>query len=224
VVDGAFRSVFFDLDGTLVDSLPGIQFSIEQAFLSCGRTPRKLDVRPLLGPPIGSILDTLAGGTTPHQLDELVAAFRASYDSEGWHRTNCYASASEVLGTLHNLGLQLFVVTNKPQTATCRILNRLGIAGFFQEILSRDSRSPSFVSKAEMLSFLLDRFALEGACGLMVGDTMEDVIAAEQAGIRAALVTYGYGANTLDNGVNVFSRLDDLKELELVCARGLEHD
>ena len=206
-------SLLFDLDGTLIDSLPGIRFSIGQAFAACGRSLPEIDVRGLLGPPIGSILQKLGGDISAEEVQALVRAFRASYDSVGWQRTRHYPGVAETLARLKDQRLRLFVVTNKPQHVTRTTLDRLGTARLFEEILSRDSRSPAFMSKGEMLQYAMARHDILPEAALMVGDTMEDVDAARETGIRVVVVKYGYGTEHLRPAPNICAELDDFKPM-----------
>jgi len=189
----SLRHAIFDLDGTLIDSLPGIAWSVEQALAECRLPDLAQDLRPLIGPPIRSILATVAGFTDPTALDRLERAFRASYDAEGWRRTTCYEGVPDMLWRLLTNDVGLWVVTNKPSGAARRILRQLKIDSFFQEIVCLDSRSPAYVSKTEALMELLGRHSLSRSECLLVGDTWEDCHAAVAAGVSCAIVPHGYG-------------------------------
>jgi phosphoglycolate phosphatase len=189
----AFRHIVFDLDGTLIDSLPGIEWSAREALAACGAGPLSRDLRPLLGPPIRSILARATGITAPHRLDALERAFRHSYDTQGWRQAVCFAGTRETLHRLSAAGASLWVATNKNRLATGKILSQLGLRRFFREVVCRDSRIPMFPTKAEMLVDLVDRRGLAPSECLMVGDTREDAAAARAAGMPCAILSHGYG-------------------------------
>jgi phosphoglycolate phosphatase len=182
------REVIFDLDGTLLDSLPGIEWSVRQACAACGIAAPRQSLRPYLGPPIRSILRSAAGVSAPDKLDRLERAFRVSYDGAGWRMTTCFDGAPAALDRLRRQGLRLWVATNKPARATGKILRELQIDALFEEIACRDSRTPPFLSKAELLIDLVERRGLRRAHCLMIGDTGEDGQAAAAAGIACTLV------------------------------------
>jgi phosphoglycolate phosphatase len=190
----AIHSAIFDLDGTLIDSLPGIGWSIQAALSACGMAAGPFDLKPLIGPPIRAILAAVSGVGDAPALDRLERAFRSSYDSDGWRKTLLQPGAGQALEELRSRGIALWLVTNKPRLATGMILRELGLETFFRETVCRDSRTPPFASKAEMLLHLLDRRNLEPHRCLMIGDTLEDAQAASQARLRCALVPHGYGA------------------------------
>jgi phosphoglycolate phosphatase len=193
----AIRNVVFDLDGTLIDSLPGIAYSVDVALDECGVLAIRKDLRSLIGPPIRNILATVSGISNDATLDVLLAAFRRSYDTEGWRQTVLQGSAKSMLGELRNAGVRLWVVTNKPALSTNLILDELGVAPCFGEVVCRDSRTPPFDSKTEMLGDLLHRHEITTNDCLMVGDTMEDCRAAAEVGVACVIVPHGY-AGRLD--------------------------
>jgi phosphoglycolate phosphatase len=207
------KAVFFDLDGTLLDSLPGIQYSAEAAFAECGLARGEVDLRGLIGPPIRTILANMSRGVSEAELDALEQAFRVSYDSEGWKRTPHYAGAEETLRALKAEGKRLFVVSNKPRHISVRILEAEETLGLFDEVVTRDSREPAYAGKLEMLVHLLRKWEMRAEECLMVGDTIEDAEAASDCGMRFCLMTHGYGDVPMDAGVPVTFRCDHFSEL-----------
>lgn len=211
-----FRHIVFDLDGTLVDSFPGIEWSFRQALTACGAGPLSCDLRPMLGPPIRTIFSQATGISNAHRLDAIERAFRGSYDTGGWRQSACFAGTTDVLDRLSAAGASLRVATNKTGLASGKILAQLGIDGFFREVVCLDSRTPLFSSKAEMLSDLVERHALAPSECLMVGDTGEDAAAASAAGIDCALMAHGYGALP-EGGINGCRILSGWNELLSFC-------
>ena len=210
--------LLIDLDGTLLDSLPGIEYSARAAFAACGLAVGEVELWKLIGPPIRMILARMAlahatGGLSEEQLDRLVQAFRASYDSEGWKRTPLYAGAAELLRELRAGGWRLFVVSNKPRPISLRILEAGGTLGLFEEIVTLDSRKPAYSGKREMMRSLMERHGLEPQECLMAGDTMEDAEAASETGMPFCLMTHGYGDVPEGSAVPVAFRFAHFSEL-----------
>lgn len=185
------RAVLFDQDGTLVDSLAGIEFAVDHALSVLELPVRTRDLRSLIGPPIRQIFAQLVPESGEQQLAKLEAAFRVCYDSLGWRKTVLHENAALVLEELHRSGVQVFLVTNKPTLSTHRILEALGIRQLFHAVLCRDGRTPCFQSKAEMLTYVTDAYNLRPEDCLYVGDTYEDYLAGLQSSIRATVVIRG---------------------------------
>ena len=207
------RAVLFDLDGTLVNSLPGIEFSVDCALEECGSPERRQDLRALIGPPIRNILAKLVPHAGDAELSRLESVFRQSYDSVGWRKSVLYEQARETLAALKYAGVPLFLVTNKPAAPTRRILEHVGILDLFTEILCPDSKDPCFPSKPAMLKEIVERHSLDSATCLYVGDTAEDYRAATECGIPIALVAHGYGAESSGNDFPAGLHLNNLSEL-----------
>jgi phosphoglycolate phosphatase len=205
------QALFFDLDGTLLDSLPGIAFSIEQAFVACGLPMQALDLGEAIGPPIRTILALAATQATDSDLDLLERAFRSSYDSEGWQRTLLFAGSSPMLQEAYVLGIQLFVVSNKPRHIAVKILEREGVLSLFTAILTRDSSDPPYPSKAQMIEHLLRVFQLDAARCIMIGDTAEDALAAAAMLVPFAWMAHGYGK--IPASLDVALRINSFPEL-----------
>ncbi|GGG78744.1 HAD family hydrolase [Edaphobacter dinghuensis] len=210
-------TVLFDLDGTLLNSLPGIRYSIVEAFHVCGLPMADIDLRSLIGPPIRTILSHLIVETSvqvsEQHLDCLERAFRASYDSEGWQKTYHYADAAAMLKQMNEQGLRLFVVSNKPRHVSLKILEKEGTLKYFDQIITRDSREPRYAGKYEMIRYVLTEQMIQPGDCLMVGDTMEDAEAAAAAGMQFCLMAHGYGDVPQNSNVPVALRLDSFANL-----------
>lgn len=208
------RNLLFDLDGTLLDSLPGIQYSAEAAFRACGLEMGRASLRSLIGPPIRTILERMAAHpVSSDELDGLEQSFRWSYDTEGWRKTPHYEGAVESLKGLKESGRRLFVVSNKPRHISVRILESETTLEIFDEVMTRDSRVPPYKDKHEMLSKLMQKWELDPGECLMVGDTMEDAAAASKSGMPFCLMTHGYGDVPLESSIPVAFRLGHFSEL-----------
>lgn len=187
------RCLLFDMDGTLLDSLPGIAYSVQAAFDAAGLPDLPFDLRQLIGPPIRTILSRAAETDDPALLDTLERHFRASYDNKGWRQSVCFPDALEVLQAMKKSGHRLFIVTNKPRHSSTMAIEAEGIAPLFERIYTRDSIEPPYASKADMLQALLSDQHLSPPECVMVGDTMEDAGAAAMHKIDFIFMEHGYG-------------------------------
>jgi phosphoglycolate phosphatase len=214
-------SVIFDLDGTLIDSLPGIEFSVKAAFDACGVCGSTHDLRSMIGPPIRTILAQAANVTDEYKLVCLEKAFRKSYDDEGWKMTACYPEVPSVLQAMHNGGIRLFVVTNKPLHISTKSLERLGLIRLFEAVITRESRQPAHSDKKAMLEFLSATYSVDRKSSVFVGDTQEDADAAAACAIPFVFVSHGYGKISEDPTVQVHYKVNTFPELYQLLAPGV---
>lgn len=204
--------VLFDFDGTIVDSLPGIEFSVRQAFGSCGLLIQTNNMRELIGPPIRTILSQAGNIMEPATLDRLECVFRASYDCDGWRKSSCFPDAALTLRTIQELGRRLFLVSNKPRHIAMRILKQQALLNHFEAVVTRDSRCPNYLGKHEMIEALVSESSLARDKCVMVGDTLEDAAAAAAAKIRFVLMTHGYGTPSQMSSVPIWCKLDNFPQ------------
>ena len=186
-------AVVFDLDGTLVDSLPGIESSIGAAITECMPRQPLPDIRSVIGPPVAKMFQQLWPALPEAELHALVAAFRRHYDAVGCLQTRLYDGVSDSLIKLRERGVELFVLTNKPAAPTQRILHVLGIEPHFRALVSPDSSDPPFSVKSEGAAKLQEQYRLRTETTLLVGDGHDDARAAAHCGFGFIAAEYGYG-------------------------------
>lgn len=195
LADSLPQAVILDLDGTLIESLPGIQFSAEEAVHALRPDFQLPDLRHHIGPSIGEVFQSVLHDPTREELDAMVANFRRSYDSVGWTMTTLFPGVGLLLDGLRALGVRLFVASNKPSLAAGRILRALKIESRFSVVVCRDSRTPPYASKSEAVGFLLREHGLDPDRVCMVGDGYDDYEAAHSNGAKFILAGYGYGSS-----------------------------
>lgn len=205
-VGGTMTStVFFDLDGTLTDSRPGILASYAEAFDRCGMTPtRELTSDVCIGPPLRKVLASLVAEEHHHRLAELYDAFQVRFSSTGWSENAVYAGVPEMLAGLRAAGVPMHVATSKALLHADRIIRHFALRDFFGAIHGAESDGRRS-HKTEVLAYALEREGVDPKSAIMVGDRHHDMEAARSLGVRAVGVTYGYGGERelLDAGAEV---------------------
>ena len=98
------RALIFDLDGTLVNSLPGIEHAVDCALSECRMPPRTRTLAPLIGPPIRQILGCILPAVGETELSEVESSFRRFYDGGSWKKTVPFPSARPTLEALRDAG------------------------------------------------------------------------------------------------------------------------
>lgn len=188
------RSLIFDLDGTLVDSRPGILDSLRRAVQGVFPDLETDSLVFQVGPPVREIMQAALGVRDEENLAALELMFRESYDKHGWKSVSLYPGIKETLAYLRRKRIRLFIVTNKPKLPTGLILEKLGLTEYFEYSLSRDSYQPAFHDKNSMLSWLFREYDIAEEESAYLGDSFEDLVAANLYKIRFIGIGYGYGS------------------------------
>ncbi len=181
-----FRAVVFDLDGTLVDSMPMVLRGYAHALApSLGPlTPEEILPR-LGGPPQRFFEETIVDPIqSAAALARLVEFFR-----EHWDLIQPFPGATELLGQLRLAGVSVGVWTGRDRVSTEQILNHHGLAGQVAEIVCGDDL-PSHKPDPEGLRTVLSRLGVTASEALFVGDADVDLIAGARAGVQTVLIRH----------------------------------
>lgn len=189
----SYKNFLFDLDGTLVDSAPGIESSFYIAYLKVYNTACPKNIKTFIGPPIDQVLKTVNGETNLEIINRFVDGFKQHYDNEGYKNSKLYDDVESVLKILLKNKLNVFIATNKRVKPTKLILEYLSIGKYFNEIYCTDMEEFKFKNKTELVAHILKNNPLELSETIMIGDTIHDGLAAEENKLDFALVEYGYG-------------------------------
>lgn len=184
---------FFDLDGTIVDSVAGLSNSYRHALGAMGvRTPSEEVLRACVGPPLRSNLARILGTDDPVRVEAGVTHFRAYYSTKGWAENRVYDGVRALLETLRGDGWRLVVATGKPHVYAARILAHEGLAPLFEAVIG-PPLDAGRDDKAVLLAHELNRLGLVAPDAPLIGDRREDVRAALANGLTPIGITWGYG-------------------------------
>jgi phosphoglycolate phosphatase len=192
------RAVVFDLDGTLIDSVPDIAAALNRCLIAEGRTALdETGVAKLVGGGARELVARALGARSPAaDVDRVHADFLAHYDAEPVARTRLYPGVREVLTELGDAGVPLAICTNKPQQLTDHILARLDLTRFFSVVWGAAPGKP-LKPDAACLRTVCKEIGVSPAETVMVGDSHTDVDAARAAGCPSILVSHGYESRSL---------------------------
>jgi phosphoglycolate phosphatase len=186
-----FRHVIFDLDGTLIDSKPGIHASLKQAF---GRLGHELegDLDWVLGPPLEDVVRRLLDPLGDDRSSLAVAYYREHYGDKGLFEARPYDGIPALLDELSRSGRTLLVATSKLTPFALRVLDHFGLSGYLKRIDGNEPDTPT-VSKGGLIRRLLLDLKLDPAMTVVVGDREHDIIGARANHLRTVGAMYGYG-------------------------------
>ncbi len=210
---GKKAGVVFDLDGTLVDSLPGIADAYRHVFDQLGMAPMPdAEIKQLVGPPIQVVLHEQFG-FSGSALDEGVKIFRGHYGTQGLFNFSIYDGIDELLTRLSEAGLVLYIATSKLQTMATEVVAHAGWAHRFAEI-GGASIDGSLHLKADVLRWTLSKMASDIEPIGMVGDRAADIHGGREVGLQSVGVTWGYGDITELEEAGADRIVDSPRELE----------
>ena len=187
------KVILFDLDGTLVDTGPGIIHSLEYAMNKL-RIPvsDSTELHKFIGPPLTESFQQFCG-LNQEQTELGVQYYRERYQAEGMYEVELYPGMKELLEHLRDSGKTLAVATSKPEEFAIKILEKIDFAKYFSHICGSTLDSQR-TTKAEVIAYALQKCGLTDlSSAVIVGDRKYDVIGAKKVGIDSVGVLFGYG-------------------------------
>lgn len=184
--------IFFDLDGTLIDSKPGIIHAVEHAlnFFDIHIPSEKLV--PFIGPPLRDSFARFFPGNAA-KVEQAIQKYREYYSAKGIFECDLYSGIRELLADLRAAGRSVCLATSKPEPFARRILRHFDIENLFNFVAGAELHGTRN-SKTEVLRYACEHVTHKDmARCLMVGDRKYDVQGAHNLGMACAGVLYGYG-------------------------------
>ena len=188
-----YKTILFDLDGTLTDSAPGILNSVCHACRRLGlEVPDEATLRRFLGPPLpSSFRDYLHLSET--DVARAVDAFREYYPEKGIFENEVFPGIPELLHDLKKSGKTVVMATSKPEVFARRIMEHFALADCFDAICGA-TIDETRTEKAEVVAYALQTAGItDRQNAVMVGDREHDVKGAARNGLPCIGVLYGYG-------------------------------
>ena len=189
-----YKTIFFDLDGTITDSAPGIMNSIKYA-LEKNHLPMLSEeqLRSFIGPPLRDSFREFYGMTSA-QADEASEKYGEYFSRQGIFENKLYAGIPELLSALQAQGATLAIATSKPDFLAERIARHFGFRDRFTLICGGTAYGPCS-TKAGVIRETLAQLRIDDPSqAVMIGDRRFDIEGAAAAGMESIGVLWGYGS------------------------------
>ena len=207
-------AVVFDLDGTLIDSLPDLRAALNKMLRAIDRPELSPEVvRKMIGDGTATLVRRALEATGGTNLDVEAAhqRFLHAYQSALANLSRPYPGVEATLKALSDSGSRLGICTNKQQPATLAVLQAFDLAKYFEVIVGGDV-VPFRKPDPRHLFAALERLRVEPADAVMVGDGVNDYAVARAAGMAVILMRYGY-LRVAPESLSPDAWLDDFAEI-----------
>ena len=207
------KNIFFDLDGTVINSMEGIFNSIKYVIKSYNL--KELDektLRTFIGPPLHASFET-AFNVDLKTADIFVSKYREYYSKTGIFEFSLYDGMKEMLKALSEK-YDLYITTSKPTVYAKMILEKEDILKYFKFVSGSEADKPDN-SKSQVVNYVTKKFKLNKSDCVLIGDTRFDGEGASETGIDFFGVSYGFGNKEellQYNPVRIFNSTKEITE------------
>ncbi len=223
---GRVEAVLFDLDGTLLDTIPDLAAAANATLAEIGRATVPVEtVASYVGKGIPVLVKRLLTGSLDPdaevdeaELEAVLPVFRRHYGRENGRRARFYDQVEPAVARLAGMGLPMGCVTNKAGDFTEPLLSLTGLRPYFGVVVSGDTlaeKKPHPLPVRHAAAQL--GVAVERA--LLVGDSVNDVLSARAAGCPVVCVPYGYNEGADVRGLDCDAIVANLMEVAEAIAR-----
>jgi phosphoglycolate phosphatase len=185
------KTVIFDLDGTLVDTIEDIRGALNAALESFGKVPVTRDQ--IMGMIGGGVDDMLydAIGESPIVFGDFKSQYRQYYRANIDKFTRPYVGIKPLLQALHAANVKMAVLTNKQTDPANRLVDLFGFSTYFEIVAGPEYYGVHKPDPAGLIQMMTDLGATPEST-VFIGDSEPDVQVAAAAGVRCVAVGYGY--------------------------------
>jgi len=219
-----FDLILFDVDGTLVDTQQDVYISLNLALEEIGLPKISMDTAKLaIGPGPKDFMKHVLGEINLHRSEEFLAAFRPIYWEHCADHAELFDGMTQLLAELKQRHIKIGIATNKARFGTDIILKALDVQNSFHIIMTRDEvEKPK--PEPDMILYACKKLNVAPERTLMLGDTDNDILAAQAAGASSCLALWGY-SNQMErlNEMAAFAVQHPLDVLQFAGKEILEH-
>ncbi|MBQ2468145.1 MAG: HAD hydrolase-like protein [Clostridia bacterium] len=188
------RHIFFDFDGTVIDTGKGVKNGVKYALEHYGfKIPDTSVLNGFMGPPLSSSFPGYYG-LTAEQTEDAIRVYREYYSSKGVYEFELYPGIENLLKTLRDHGRDLFIASTKPEKFVKLIMADAGLDKYFR-FIGGATLDGSMEDKPDIINYVLaNNSDLDRSSSVMIGDRKFDINGAKICGLPSIAVLYGYGS------------------------------
>lgn len=200
-----FRLMIFDLDGTLVDTLPDLTDALNRMLAARGLAAlTTAEVRPMIGDGTKKLVERALAARGDGADPETETGFVADYTAHVAAESRTFPGVDATLARLREAGWRFAVCTNKSTAATTALLKALELSHWFAAFGCGDS----FAARKPNPAHLGGTIAAAGGTlehSLMVGDHANDIAAGRRLGLQTIFAAWGYGNARMAQGATAIA-------------------
>ncbi len=210
-----YEYIFFDLDGTITDSVAGILNTFEFTLRELGLEGKDREsLRKYVGPPL---MDTFNNefGFDAETVTKAYNIFRERYYVKGAYENELFTGIKDLIAKLCDKGIKLYLATSKNEKGTQIVMEHFGLTDYF-EFLGSASMDGSRANKIDVMGHVLDNCEVDSSKAIMVGDRRYDIEGGKHYGFVTVGVTYGYSDSTeleIAGADHIVSTVNELEKL-----------
>lgn len=203
-----YKALVWDIDGTLLNTLEGLVAAYQYTIAKLNLPEKSYEeIATFIGPTPQTIFVSKFG-LSEIEAQNAADIFRERYKNVDLLKAEPYSNLLSVLESFSKMGYKQAVATNKRQDYAVDICKHFGIDKYCQPIYGADNFNK--LSKAELIKNCLKDLEVADNQAVMIGDTIGDKVAAEQAGVGFIGVNYGFGFKNIEGYANSPSEVLDL--------------
>lgn len=212
--------IIFDFDGTLINSIPDLTLAINKMLSLYSLSPLTVkQVTPFIGNGAKPLVKRALECSMQNQkiskelLEEAFDIYFSAYREVTCDQTYMYPGVLETLNYLDKEGYKMVICTNKPFAFIEPILDKLSIKKLFKFWIGEDSLSKKKPNAAPLFHLINEMNTVVEKC-IMVGDSKNDILAAQNSGMESIGVSYGYNYNENISDYNPTIVVDSFVDLQ----------
>ena len=214
-----YTHLFFDLDGTLTESGPGITNCVKYALEKFGINENdEGNLKRFIGPPLVDSFMTFYG-FSESDAREAMRLYRERFGTVGIFENSVYEGIPETLAKLKDSGKKLYVATSKPEIYVPRILEHFDLSKYFEDAEGSDIEETRS-NKALVIKYVIEKNGLEEEAKankiVMIGDRKHDIIGAKKNSLESIGCLWGYGSRkelSEHGATTIIEKVEDLLEV-----------